>query len=140
MNQRNAEFDIDHDVTAHVWLVAPYTSLLTSWGVADGSVQTLQLLVSELVSNAVLHGDGPIHMAVSEKDPAAGLVRVEVHNGGEMVPVMRRAHRDDLSGRGLRLIDELSRGWGTHCADGRTMVWLRSRPTLPNHDIVVRRG
>ena len=37
---------------------------------------------------------------------------------------MKRADKHDLSGRGLHLVDRLSRGWGSDTAGGTTRVWF----------------
>ncbi len=50
--------------------------------------------------------------------------RVEVCNSGDGQPRMRRASPEELSGRGLQLVDELARGWGSSSDDGQTSVWF----------------
>lgn len=99
------------------------TSVLAGWGINGSSVERAQLLVSELVSNAVLHGNGPIRVEVREIDGGRS-VRVEVCNQGRGQPRMRHAAPEDLSGRGLQLVDELSREWGSSTVDGETSVWF----------------
>ncbi len=128
--QRTAQLDLDHDVTAPRAARRFLSSVLAGWGVPHAIVERSQLLVSELVSNAVLHGGGPIKMVVRDNDSAVGVIRVEVSNNGDGRPVMRRADRDELSGRGLQLIEDLATKWGTRSGSGRTHVWFEVEPNV----------
>ncbi|HRE01108.1 MAG TPA: ATP-binding protein [Ilumatobacteraceae bacterium] len=98
--------------------------VLRRWNLVDGTNDTCELLVSELVSNAVLHGSGEVTVTVMECDD--GGVRVEVRNQGSGRPVLRHPRPNDLSGRGLRLVDELSTRWGLDSRGGTTLVWFEA--------------
>lgn len=76
---------------------------LPRWGL-DEHAGLVELIVSELVTNAIRHGDGPVRVCVSY---ACGDLRVEVHDDGPGRPVRRRAAAGDESGRGLVLLDGL---------------------------------
>lgn len=131
MDECVEQLQLDHDVTAPRAARAFVTRTLTGWGHPADAIEWFQLLVSELVSNAVLHGDGGIELSVQQghtDDEDAGLVRIEVRNQGHGAPVMRRAQRNELSGRGLHLIDELSHRWGSHSSNGSTVVWFEGDP------------
>ncbi len=67
------------------------------------------LLISELVTNAVLHGGPPILLAI-ECD--GDLLRVRVRDGSPAVPVPRVAGPDAEGGRGMTLVDLLTDTWG----------------------------
>jgi anti-sigma regulatory factor (Ser/Thr protein kinase) len=123
MDVRTAQADLAHDVDAPRVARRFVTSVLGGWGLTGACVERAQLLVSELVSNAVLHGGGPVRLEVAELDGGSS-VRVEVCNRGSGQPRMRHAAPADLSGRGLQLVDELSRGWGSSNLDGETSVWF----------------
>ncbi len=71
---------------------------------------TLALLVSEVSTNALVHGDGTVRLSVL---PVAGGVRVEVRDRGRGMPVPRQAGHDAEGGRGLALVDSLAVRWGT---------------------------
>jgi anti-sigma regulatory factor (Ser/Thr protein kinase) len=89
---------------------------------ADGDVETLKLLVSELVTNAVRHGDasGPLELHASWNDE----VRVEVCDHGEgFAPAPRLGALDEPGGFGLYLVGRLADRWGVENADGTT-VWF----------------
>lgn len=77
------------------------------------------LLVSELVSNALLHGIGVISLRV---DVEAEGVRVEVSDEGN-VALAPSPTPGAHGGWGLRLVDELANSWGVLA--GSTRVWFR---------------
>jgi anti-sigma regulatory factor (Ser/Thr protein kinase) len=77
--------------------------LLAAWGLGE-QASLGELVVSELVSNAVCHGETPIWMRLSA---GGGELRVEVHDGGVGRPVRRHASGGDECGRGLELLDGL---------------------------------
>ena len=85
-----------------------------------------ELLVSELATNAVLHGAPPITVRV-ECDGSDGL-RVSVTDGDPEPPLPREAGPEDGSGRGIRLVDVISDRWGVHPrpGDGKE-VWFQLR-------------
>jgi anti-sigma regulatory factor (Ser/Thr protein kinase) len=120
---RTEHVDLHHDVEAPRAARRFIGALLTRWAVAIGVIERAQLLVSELVSNAVLYGGGPIRIEVSQA-PGVEWVRVEVCNHGMGRPVMRHPDPEELSGRGLQIVDELSDRWGSSAADGQTSVWF----------------
>lgn len=81
-----------------------------------------QLLVSELVTNAVRHGGPPVRVRVS-CDGQAGL-SVRVTDGNPHPPVRRDVSTDAEGGRGVALVDIISSRWGVdHAASGKT-VWF----------------
>lgn len=70
----------------------------------------LELVVSELVTNAIEHGEGPVSIDVSVRDP---FIRVEVADEGEQLPNLRDpAGRDKDGGFGLRIVDKHAAAWG----------------------------
>jgi anti-sigma regulatory factor (Ser/Thr protein kinase) len=76
---------------------------LPGWGIAEHT-GLAELIVSELVTNAVRHGEGPIVVRVSY---ACGDLWTEVHDQGAGRPVRQHATTDDEQGRGLELLDGL---------------------------------
>jgi anti-sigma regulatory factor (Ser/Thr protein kinase) len=120
---RSKRLDLEHTVQAPRLARRFVTSVLGEWGVLNGSIERAQLLVSELVSNAVLHATGPIRLVVEETDGGRAF-RIEVCNSGAGTPRIRHAAPEDLSGRGLQLVDDLARGWGSSTHAGETSVWF----------------
>ena len=96
--------------------------ILSSWGIVDDSIDRAQLLVSELTSNAVQYGRGTIRIAVEPIDRVS--FRVEVCNTGHGHPTVRHPTSDEVSGRGLQIVDELSGAWGSMTDHGETSVWF----------------
>jgi anti-sigma regulatory factor (Ser/Thr protein kinase) len=85
-----------------------------------------ELLVSELVTNAVLHGAPPITVRV-ECDGSDGL-HVAVTDRNPEPAVAREAGPLDESGRGIRLVDVISDRWGVRCRpDEGKDVWFELR-------------
>ncbi|MCU1395880.1 MAG: ATP-binding protein [Ilumatobacteraceae bacterium] len=123
MAMRTAQTDLTHGVEAPRTARRFVTSQLVAWEIGRDAVERAELLVSELVSNAVLYGSGPIRLELTEVDRGRR-VRIEVCDRGAGQPRMRHAAPEDLSGRGLQLVDELSRGWGSATIDGETSVWF----------------
>jgi len=89
------------------------------------TVDEAQLLVSELVGNAVRHGAPPIEVEVRCAGAESLLIRVRDAAGGEPTP--RVADLDDEGGRGLALVDLLSDAWGIEPEEPGKAVWFRLR-------------
>lgn len=79
-------------------------------GLSAETVDIARLLVTELVSNAVLHGSGAVLLAVGRE---GGGVRVEVSDGSPDPPVVVGAESLMEHGFGLRLVAALASSWGT---------------------------
>jgi len=92
---------------------------LSEWGLDEIAFAT-ELVVSELVTNAMRHAAGPITLRL--KNLADRLI-CEVSDGSSTFPRPRRAHSDDEGGRGLMLVDRLSRRWGTRPTDDGKIIW-----------------
>jgi len=83
-------------------------------------LDTAKLLTSELVTNAVVHGQGIITMRL---DLDEGRLRVEViDEGGGFERVVRGRELSGYGGWGLKLLESESSCWGVH--EGRTHVWF----------------
>jgi anti-sigma regulatory factor (Ser/Thr protein kinase) len=93
--------------------------VMYSWGEAElGAV--IEVLVSELATNAVQHARSPFRVSIS-REPA--FIRVAVRDTSFSPPEQVRGDTARLGGRGVRLVDALSESWGTHDEpDGKT-VW-----------------
>jgi anti-sigma regulatory factor (Ser/Thr protein kinase) len=79
------------------------------------------LLVSELVTNSVLHGGPPVVVAV---DCDEATLQVRVRDGSPMLPAPRDAASGDENGRGLALVAEMSADWGVDTEEDGKHVWF----------------
>ena len=78
------------------------------------------LVVSELVNNAVVHGEGDIVVKLQvDGDVLRGEV---IDDGGGFEHEVRARGARDISGRGLLIVEALTSGWGIH--EGTTHVWF----------------
>lgn len=84
--------------------------------------ETVTLLVSELVTNAVVHGGSDVEVLVRLMPRT---VRVEVMDSSEIALAPRTATNEDVSGRGLALVESLARRWGVDLVAGAgKTVWF----------------
>lgn len=81
------------------------------------------LLTSELVSNAVLHGEPPLFLAVRADDDAV-TVAVTDASAAEPAPPPVASQPDEARGRGLRIVDYLASAWGVERGDTGKTVWF----------------
>ncbi|MGN6131070.1 MAG: ATP-binding SpoIIE family protein phosphatase [Nocardioidaceae bacterium] len=87
---------------------------------ADGVL----LVISELVTNAVRQGDGPVRVVLEALERS---VAVEVFDTGHRMPLVGDADPESTGGRGLNLIDAVCDAWGVREElEGKT-VWARAR-------------
>lgn len=105
------------------------TGLLHRWGLA-AEAPDFELAVSELVSNALLHGSGEIHVHLSCDH--GGRVRLEVGDEGREEPEAPRPHLAErrIGGWGLRFVDQLAESWGSERRGRGTLVWMVKRATM----------
>ena len=90
--------------------------------VADEVVETVELLTSEVITNALVHADSAPELAVRVRRE---VVRVEVVDVSPVVPIRRSIETDALSGRGIAIVESLASQWGVTdlSAQGKT-VWF----------------
>lgn len=93
---------------------------LAAWGAAPELVETAALLVSELVTNVVLHAGTPLVVSVRR----GGRLRVEVEDRDPRPPVTKGGDVRAASGRGLLLIEAMSEGFGTEVRPSGKLVWF----------------
>lgn len=91
-------------------------------------IDTAMLLVSEVVTNAVLHARSDILLSVHDPAPGAERVRIEVHDGSPVTPRRHTYTALSATGRGLRLLEQLAEDWGVESqVDGKS-VWFDVGP------------
>ncbi|MFI1709259.1 ATP-binding protein [Streptomyces griseoruber] len=106
-------------------------SRLAGCGIGDDEplAETLVLLVSELVTNAVVHTGCPavVRLSLPGTGPGAAggaaAVRLEVVDTSDRAPVPRCVGDDATGGRGLALVDCLADRWGWNVEGGGKRIW-----------------
>jgi len=93
---------------------------LRRWGVG-ADLDVAQLLTSEIVTNAVLHGRTAVELVVAVSDDR---LRVKVTDHGAGSPTVLDSPWTDESGRGLMLVDALAASWGVDRDEGSKGVWF----------------
>ncbi|MFC9961622.1 SpoIIE family protein phosphatase [Streptomyces nigra] len=116
---RVATWDIPSDPA----LVAPIRKQVVEqierWNLTEATF-TAELVVSELVTNAIRYGTHPIRLRLIHD---ATTLICEVSDTSHTAPHLRRAKTYDEGGRGLLLVAQLTQRWGSrHTADGKT-IW-----------------
>ncbi|MGH3343645.1 MAG: ATP-binding protein [Carbonactinosporaceae bacterium] len=96
---------------------------LGCWGL-DQLTGLAVLVVSELVTNAVIHGYGPAQLRLTFN----GRLRVEVRDLSPAPPRLRDTCPGELGGRGLQIVNRLSESWGWRPHGRGKLVWCELRP------------
>ncbi|WP_093781246.1 SpoIIE family protein phosphatase [Streptomyces sp. yr375] len=94
------------------------TEQLTAWGLEEAAFVT-ELVVSELVTNAIRYGAAPIQLRLIRDRTLI----CEVSDGSSTSPHLRRAHESDEGGRGLLLVAQLTQRWGSRQTDRGKTIW-----------------
>ncbi|WP_449489006.1 SpoIIE family protein phosphatase [Streptomyces lavendulae] len=92
---------------------------LARWGLEELS-DSLELLVSEVVTNAVRYAERPVTLRLLRTD----VLRCEVGDDSPQLPRQRRARETDEGGRGLFLVNRLARRWGATRLSSGKVVWF----------------
>ena len=91
---------------------------LANWGLHDAAFTT-ELVVSELVTNAIRHAESPIQLRLIRDRTLI----CEVSDGSSTAPHLRRARAFDEGGRGLLLVSRLTLRWGTRQTPHGKTIW-----------------
>jgi PAS domain S-box-containing protein len=93
---------------------------LTSWDIPVAVIGDLILVVSELVTNAILHSRSPIELRLSR---TSDRIVVAVHDGSTAVPRRLQSNLEAEHGRGLHLVSAISDQWGVRPTEDGKSVW-----------------
>ncbi|WP_055551261.1 SpoIIE family protein phosphatase [Streptomyces sp. NBRC 110028] len=123
---RTRALDADHvatwDLPADPSVVArarrDASAQLEAWGL-DEAVFTTELVVSELITNAIRHAKAPIQLRLIHDRTLI----CEVSDGSGTAPHLRRARTFDEGGRGLLLVAQLTQSWGTRQTGTGKTIW-----------------
>ncbi|MGW9031588.1 SpoIIE family protein phosphatase [Streptomyces sp. NPDC055722] len=102
---------------------------LSEWGL-EHLVPDTELIVSELVTNAIRHGAGPIRLRLIQHQ----VLTCEVFDSGTCYPRLRHARIVDENGRGLLMVAQLARRWGFRPTTCGKLVWVeQDLSSAPSH-------
>ncbi|MFI9564467.1 SpoIIE family protein phosphatase [Streptomyces rishiriensis] len=115
---RIAEWDVPPDPAAVAAVRATASDKLDEWGLSELAFST-ELVLSELVTNAVRYGCEPIHLRLIHDRTLI----CEVTDGSSTSPHLRYAATTDEGGRGLFLVSQLTERWGTRYTPQGKVIW-----------------
>ncbi|MEU0595988.1 MULTISPECIES: SpoIIE family protein phosphatase/ATP-binding protein [Streptomyces] len=113
-----AEWDVPNDPAAVGEVRSQVTRRLGEWGL-DELVFTTELILSELVTNAIRYGGETVHVRVLRD---RSLI-CEVFDSSSTSPHLRYAAMTDEGGRGLFLVAQLAERWGTRYTPAGKVIW-----------------
>ncbi|WP_392675207.1 SpoIIE family protein phosphatase [Streptomyces sp. LN785] len=117
---------LDHDPTAAATARGHTRRTLADWNVDEDTAYAAELIVSELITNAIRYGAPPLQLRLIKNRT----LTCEVHDDSATSPHLRHARTVDEGGRGLFIVAQLAQRWGTrYTTEGKT-VW--SEQTLPH--------
>ncbi|WEO93486.1 SpoIIE family protein phosphatase [Streptomyces sp. FXJ1.172] len=121
-----ATWDVPRDPAAVAPVRTACARRLTEWGLEQVAF-TAELILSELITNAIRYGTEPIAVrllrTMPAESPAAGTLILEVSDGSSTSPRLRRAKVTDEGGRGLFLVARFAERWGTRYTPTGKVIW-----------------
>ncbi|WP_406438542.1 SpoIIE family protein phosphatase [Streptomyces sp. NBC_00631] len=117
-DRHTASWTVPSDPSAVAGVRAAATGLLRDWGLKEEAF-TLELILSELVTNAIRHATGPVGVRLIHD---RSLI-CEVSDGSTVSPHLRRATTMDEGGRGLFLVAQFADRWGTRYTAAGKVIW-----------------
>lgn len=90
-------------------------------GLPGHTVSDIEVVATELLTNAYLHGRPPAHFYLFRIDSTR--LRIEVVDGGTAMPQMMHPDISDEHGRGLLLVAGMSASWGVTATGAGKTVW-----------------
>ena len=108
--------DLDAPADARQWLATYFSSNLDGRALADA-----QLVVSELVTNAIRHAHGEIELCAAALGRVLHIEVTDETPDCDPVTIPQASHGS--GGRGLRLVDAVALAWGCRVGPDRKVVW-----------------
>ncbi|MGW1607912.1 SpoIIE family protein phosphatase [Streptomyces sp. NPDC002285] len=126
-SEQVADWDLPSDPAAVADARKTASRMLAEWGLEE-LIFTTELVVSELVTNAIRYSDGPIRLRLIKE---RALV-CEVFDGGATAPHLRHPRTTDEGGRGLLLVSQVTQRWGTRFVPDGKIIWAEQSLTDPS--------
>ncbi|MFJ9660238.1 SpoIIE family protein phosphatase [Streptomyces griseoflavus] len=119
-----AAWDLSLDPAAVAEARRTAAGQLTRWGL-DDLIFTTELIVSELVTNAIRYAAGPVRLRLIHE----GALVCEVFDGAATAPHLRHPRATDEGGRGLLLVSQMAQRWGTRFVPEGKIIWAEQSQT-----------
>ncbi|MGX1669465.1 SpoIIE family protein phosphatase [Streptomyces sp. NPDC055400] len=118
-------WDVPVDPAAVADVRARATRQVAAWGLGELAMTT-ELIVSELVTNAIRYAEPPIRLRLLRD----ARLSCEVADGSSTAPRLRHARSTDEGGRGLFLVAQLAHRWGARYTKGGKIIWAEQEIPL----------
>ncbi|MEV4788662.1 SpoIIE family protein phosphatase [Streptomyces tuirus] len=115
---RVADWDVPPDPAAVSGMRDAVSRRLEEWGLSEFGF-AMELILSELITNAIRYGAGPIHVRLIRDRTLI----CEVADGSSTSPHLRYAATTDEGGRGLFLVSQMAERWGTRYTPQGKVIW-----------------
>jgi anti-sigma regulatory factor (Ser/Thr protein kinase) len=115
-----ASLELAPDHTAAARARKFVAATLRGWGLED-AIEDAELLVSELVTNAILHARSSATVKINHNAPR---LRVSVCDSSSATPRLRDYGPNAVTGRGMLLVDRIALRWGVDVNEGGKCVWF----------------
>nr|WP_312866389.1 SpoIIE family protein phosphatase [Streptomyces boluensis] len=116
---RIAEWEVPSDPAVVSRVRSDVTRRLENWHLEEATL-TAELVVSELVTNAIRYGIPPVRLRLLHDQDS---LICEVSDGSSTSPHLRRATTTDEGGRGLFLVAQFAERWGTRYTARGKVIW-----------------
>ncbi|MFC9910576.1 SpoIIE family protein phosphatase [Streptomyces sp. NPDC127197] len=114
-----AAVELPHDPTSPAQARTFTREHLAAWHVDETTSYATELIVSELLTNAVRYGTPPVILRLIRTDT----LTCEIHDTGAAAPHLRHARTVDEGGRGLFIVSQLAARWGTRYTPSGKILW-----------------
>ncbi|WP_330237744.1 SpoIIE family protein phosphatase [Streptomyces sp. NBC_00525] len=116
---RVATWELAHDRTTPSVARTLVRDRLEGWDLDEDTIEATELIVSELITNAVRYGTPPVRLRVL----LDRTLTCEVHDTSPVAPHLRHARTVDEGGRGLFIVSQLANHWGTRYSTDGKALW-----------------
>jgi anti-sigma regulatory factor (Ser/Thr protein kinase) len=123
-----ATWELAHDRTTPAIARTLVRDRLDGWDLDEETVYATELIVSELITNAVRYGTPPLYLRLILDHS----LTCEVHDSSPVAPHLRHARTVDEGGRGLFIVSQLATHWGTRYGRTGKALWAEQEIARPD--------